>query len=127
MQALIIIVNKIEYINEIVGALKSSGIRGATIIDGLGSNAKGRRSLNTTSFLASIVEGLEQRNESKKVVISVVEKDEQVTNAIKKLDSLLNSDEEKTKGAFIFTLPINHMRGGELERHIVRRDGTKEL
>jgi len=123
MQALVIIVNKIEHTENLIKILRETGIRGATIIDGLGSRNKGNRSLNTTSFLATIVESLEQRNEVKKIILSIVEKDSQVDQAIEAIDNMLNKEEKGTSGAFIFTLPINYMRGGELERHIVRRDG----
>ena len=123
MQALVIIINKIEYTENLIKILRETGIRGATIIDGLGSRNKGNRQLNTNSFLATIVESLEQRNEVKKIILSVVEKDSQVDEAIAAIDDMFNKEEKGERGAFIFTLPINYMRGGELERHIVRRDG----
>lgn len=125
MQALVIIVNKIEYMDNMIKILRESGIRGATIIDGLGSRNKGNRQLNTTSFLATIVESLEQRNEVKKIILSIVEKDSQVEKAVQSINDMFNNEERQASGAFIFTLPINYMRGGELERHIERRDGKQ--
>ncbi len=123
MQALIIILNKMEYTQTVVQLLKESGIRGATILEGVGSRGKGNYQLNTASFLASLVESLEQRNEIKKIILSVVEKDSQVQKAVDSINEAINSDGQDSSGAFIFTLPINYMRGGELERHIIRRDG----
>ncbi len=127
MQALIVILNKMEYTQTVVQILKESGIRGATILEGVGSRGKGNRQLNTTSFLASLVESLEQRNEIKKIILSVVEKDSQVQEAAKSINETINTDGKDKGGAFIFTLPINYMRGGELERHIIRRDGEYHM
>jgi len=121
MQVLVIVLNKVEYLDSIVKLLKESGIRGATILDGLGSKS-GNRQLNTRSFLASVVESLEQSGEVKKVIFSVVEKKAHIEKATKAIDELVNRDEDKISGAFMFTMPVNYMRGGELERHIIRRD-----
>lgn len=126
MEALVIIVNKVEYTRNIVGIMKDSGIRGATIIDGIGSNGSNKKLLNTNSFLASIVEGLDQRNEAKKIILSVVEKETHVTKAIEAITHFLEVENKVSNGVFIFTLPINYMRGGELERHIIRRDGKMD-
>ncbi len=123
MQALIIILNKTEYTETVIELLTKSGIRGATILEGLGSRAKSNRQLTTGSFLASIVESLEQRNEVKKIILSVVEKDSQVDCAVTAINEQINCNDDGQTSAFMFTLPINYMRGGELERHIVRRDG----
>jgi len=126
MQVLVIILNEIEYLGSIVELLKESGIRGATVLDGLGSNPKDNYQLNTPSFLASIVESLEQGGKVKKIIISLVEREDQVQKAIGKIDGLVNGKGKAVSGAIMMTLPVNHMRGGELERHIIRRDAKKE-
>jgi PII-like signaling protein len=121
MQVLIIVLNKIEHTEKVVEILRESGIRGATILDGLGSRNHNDNQLSTMSFLASIVDSLEKRNEVKKVIFSVIEKDSQVEEAVTKIEDYFESSELE-KSAFMFTLPIQYMRGGELERHIKRRD-----
>ncbi|MDA3845114.1 MAG: DUF190 domain-containing protein [Vallitaleaceae bacterium] len=125
MQVLIIILNEIEYLESVVKLLRETGIRGATVLDGLGSNSKNSQ-LSTPSFLASIVESLEQGGHVKKIIISLVERDEQVQSAMDKINELVNNENKKTSGAIMMTLPVNHMRGGELERHIIRRDSKKD-
>ena len=124
MQALVVILNKIEYTQTVVQIMKQSGIRGATIVDGIGGGGTDK-GLNTTSFLANIVMNLEQRNKVKKIVFSVVEKEIQVKTAVDRINEEINENkgDQSESGAFMFTLPINYMRGGELERHIIRRDG----
>jgi PII-like signaling protein len=122
MQTLVIVLNKVEYMKTVLKILKDSGIRGATIIDGLGSNAKSNRQLTTTSFLASLVESLEQTGEVKKIIFSVVEKESQIEKATKLIDETVNQDDEKTSGAFMFTIPVGYTRGGEIEKHINRRE-----
>lgn len=127
MQVLVIILNKVEYLEDVIALTRKAGIRGATILDGLGGNTIGKRQLNTTSFLASIVESLEQRGEVKKVIISLVEREDQINKAVDLIGELVNNPEDKTSGAIMMTLPVNHMRGGELERHIIRREEKKKL
>lgn len=127
MQVLIIILNKVEYLEEVIGLLRKAGIRGATILDGLGSNAGSSRSLNTTSFLASIVDSMEQRGAIKKVIMSLVEKEEHVKKAMDLVDELVNNTNDKHSGAIMMTLPVTHMRGGELERHIKRREDKMKM
>lgn len=121
MQVLVIILNKVEYLEKVIVTLRDSGVRGATILDGLGSD-QSRNLLNTTSFLASVVDALEARTKVKKVIISLVEKQDHIDKAMAAVDQLVNQDGEKVSGAIMMTLPVNHMRGGELERHIVRRE-----
>lgn len=121
MQVLVIILNKVEYLEKIVIALRESGVRGATILDGLGSDQKAM-SLGTSSFLANVVEALENRTKVKKVIISLVEKQVHIDKAMEAVDRIANQDGEKTSGAVMMTLPVNNMRGGELERHIQRRE-----
>jgi len=123
MQVLVIVLNKIEYTETVISLMKKAGIRGATILDGLGSKKKGNNELNTTSFLASLVESLDQRNHAKKVIFSVVEKEIHIEKALKSINEVVNNPEDGESGAFVFTIPVNYMRGGELERHIIRRDG----
>ena len=127
MYALVIILNKIEYLQGVLSTLKKSGIRGATILDGMGSKTNKEMQLNTTSFLASIVESLEQRGKSKKIVLSLVERKEQVETAMEAINQLVNSNNEGGCGAVMMTLPVNHMRGGELERHIIRREAKQKV
>jgi hypothetical protein len=91
MQVLIIILNEIEYLESVVKLLRETGIRGATVLDGLGSNSKNSQ-----------------------------------LSAMDKINELVNNENKKTSGAIMMTLPVNHMRGGELERHIIRRDSKKD-
>jgi nitrogen regulatory protein PII len=127
MYALVIILNNIEYLQEVLGTLRKSGIRGATVLDGMGSKGNKNMELNTNSFLASIVESLDQRAKSKKIVLSVVERDDQVKKAMEAVNQLVNVDGTHECGAVMMTLPVNHMRGGELERHIKRREAKQNM
>lgn len=126
MQVLVIILNKVEYLDDIVKILRTSGIRGATILDGLGSRSGNNRDLNTKSFFSSIIETLEQVGEVKKILFSVVEKEIQIEKAVSEIDTLVNTTKDKESGTVMFTLPVNYMRGGELERHIERRNRKRE-
>lgn len=122
MQVMVIVLNKTEYTETVIGLLKKAGIRGATILDGLGSKRR-NNDLNTISFLATLVNNLDQRSHAKKVIFSVVEKESHIDKATTLINETVNTSDDKETGAFMFTIPVNYMRGGELERHIIRRDG----
>ncbi len=52
----------------------------------------------------------------------MIEREEQVQNAMGEIQKLLGGDLKKPRLGMMFVLPVTHMRGGELERHIESRD-----
>ena len=78
--------------------------------------------LYTDSFLATIVNTVERQSKASRVIFSLIEREEQVQKAMKEIQALLGGDLKKPRLGMMFVLPVTHMRGGELERHIESRD-----
>lgn len=122
MYALFIVLNEIEYLSEIITKMREVGLRGATVLESMGSRNVVENDLYTASFLASIVNTVERQSKASRVIFSIVEREEQVQSAMKEIQKLLGGDLKKPRLGMMFVLPVTHMRGGELERHIESRE-----
>ncbi|WZL82494.1 hypothetical protein QBE53_05150 [Vallitaleaceae bacterium 9-2] len=122
MYVLFIVLNEIEYLSDIITKMREVGLRGATVLESMGSRNVVENELQTDSFLASIVNTVERQSKASRVIFSLIEREEQVQNAMKEIQTLLGGDLKKPRLGMMFVLPVTHMRGGELERHIESRD-----
>ncbi len=122
MYALFIVLNEIEYLSDIITKMREVGLRGATVLESMGSRNVVENDLYTASFLASIVNTVERQSKASRVIFSIVEREEQVQCAMKEIQKLLGGDLKKPRLGMMFVLPVTHMRGGELERHIESRE-----
>ncbi len=127
MYVLFIVLNEIEYLSDIIKRMREVGLRGATIIESMGSATIVDNDLYSVSFLASIVNAIEGRNKASRVIFSLIEREEQVTKAMDEVQKILGGDLKKPNKGMMFVLPVTHMRGGELERHIESREMKKKL
>ncbi|WHH57532.1 hypothetical protein [Petroclostridium sp. X23] len=122
MYVLFIVLNEVEYLTQILTEMKSLGLRGATVIDTMGSKKILNRDMESMSFLNGIVRALEGDNRANKTVFSVIERKEQVENAMDAIEKILGGNMKKPNKGIMFVLPVTHLRGGELERHIESRE-----
>ena len=122
MYVLFIVLNQVEYLTEILTAMKDMRIRGATIIESMGSKKMLNKDMQNVSFLNNIVRALEGSNRTNKTIFSVIERKEQVERAMNKIEKILGGDMKKPNKGIMFVLPVTHIRGGELERHIESRE-----
>lgn len=127
MYVLFIVLHEIEYLSEIIKEMKEVGVRGATVIEGTSATEIVDNDLDTVSFLASIVNVYEKRNKASRVIFSLIEREEQVEKAMEAVKKTLDGKSKKTALGMMFVLPVAHMQGGELGRHIESRDEKKKL
>ncbi|MGE4282151.1 MAG: hypothetical protein AB7G87_00360 [Clostridia bacterium] len=127
MYVLFIVLNEVEHLTEILMKMKDLGLRGATIIDTMGSKKALSKDMQNVSFLNSIVKALEGDNRANKTIFSVIEKKEQVERAMDAIETILGGDMKKPNKGIMFVLPVTHLKGGDLERHIESRERKKIL
>lgn len=117
MYVLFIVLNETQYLSEILVALKDLGIRGATVINTLGSR-KLQDEVEEKSFLFKIVGSLQGDTKSNRTIFSVIQKDEQIHEAMKAIEEILGGDMTVPNKGIMFVLPVTHFRGGDLQRYI---------
>lgn len=127
MYVLFIVLNEIEYLQDIITRMREVGLRGATIIESMGSAKIMENDLYTVSFLARLVDTIEAKSKASRVIFSLIEREEQVQKAMNEVQKILGGDLKKPNLGMMFVLPVTHFRGGELERHIESRERKKRL
>ncbi|PKM95365.1 MAG: hypothetical protein CVU84_06720 [Firmicutes bacterium HGW-Firmicutes-1] len=127
MHVLFIVLNEVEYLADILTRIREVGLRGATVIESIGSATVIENDLYSVSFLASLVNVLEGKNKASRVIFSLIEREEQVIKAMDEVQLILGGDLKKPNKGMMFVLPVTHFRGGELERHIESREMKKNL
>lgn len=122
MYVLFIVLNEIQYLSEILVSLKELGIRGATVINTVGSRRlQDESEEKDKSFLFKMVESLQGDTKNNRTIFSVIEKDEQIHEAMKAIEEILGGDMTVPNKGIMFVLPVTHFRGGDLQRHIEGR------
>ncbi|MBZ4646191.1 MAG: hypothetical protein PWR27_1101 [Petroclostridium sp.] len=122
MYVLFIVLNEVEYLTDILVKMKDLGLRGATVIDSMGSKKILNKQTHNMSFIYGIAKALEGEGRSNKTIFSVIERKEQVEKAMDAIEKILGGDMKKPNKGIMFVLPVTHLRGGELERHIESRE-----
>ncbi len=121
MYVLFIVLNETQYLPEILTSLQHLGIRGATVINSMGSR-KIQDDDEEKSFLFKLVESLQGDTRNNRTIFSVIEKDEQIHDAMKSIEGILGGDMTVPNKGIMFVLPVTHFRGGELQRHIKEQE-----
>lgn len=121
MYVLFIVLNETQYLSEILTSLQHLGIRGATVINSMGAR-KIQDEEEEKSFLFKLVESLQGDTRNNRTIFSVIEKDEQIHDAMKSIEEILGGDMTVPNKGIMFVLPVTHFRGGELQRHIRQQE-----
>ncbi|MGO1580172.1 MAG: P-II family nitrogen regulator [Peptoniphilaceae bacterium] len=110
MEVLFLILNKTEYLDDILNGFVSIGIKGATILDSEGMGHALVESQNyDRPFFGSFKSLLKYNRPYNKVVFTAVEK-ELVPSAIKVIEDILG-DLSKPGVGLVFTMPISNIYG----------------
>lgn len=121
MYVLFIVLNKIERLKKVLVALKDSGVRGATIIDSVGAGSMMKESFSGIPMIGGFMHGLQNNYDTNKTIFSIIEREDQVNDAMAAVERVLG-DMSKPDTGIMFVLPVIKFKGGELERHIDRRE-----
>lgn len=121
MYVLFVVLNQPEFLPDILYKLKKLRIRGATVIDSMGATSI-TKDLYKVPVIGGFMKSMDGDTHSNKTVFSVIEREEQVEEAMASIEEIIGGDMKQPNKGIMFVLPVSHMRGGELNRHIISRD-----
>lgn len=124
MFALFIVLNEPEYLPQVLYKIKQLDIRGATVIDSMGASAISKDIYNIP-LIGGLMKSMDGDVHYNKTIFSVIEREEQVMKVMYHIEKLLGGDMKVPNKGIMFTVPVSHMRGGELNRHIISRENKK--
>lgn len=127
MYALFIVLNEAEYLYDILFKIRQLGIRGATVIDSMGARIIQEKAKYNMPLIGGLRRTLEGGTQSNKTIFSVIEREEQVETVMEQIEKILGGDMQRPNKGIMFVLPVTHMRGGELQRHIESRENKKVI
>ena len=122
MYLMITVLSDTRRLKAILKALKNMGIEGSVVLDSMGTNSLQNSYSDYKPFLESSLIAISEKTRYKKTIISTVTDDTMVEQAMDNIQEILGHDLKKPRLGMMFVLPVTHMRGGELERHIESRD-----
>lgn len=124
MYVLFIVLNEPEFLSDILFKIRQLGLRGATVIDSMGSTEL-EKDIYKMPVIGGFMRSIDGDTKYNKTIFSVVEREEQVERVMNSIEKILGGDMKKPNKGIMFVLPVTHMRGGELERHIESRENKK--
>jgi len=124
MFALFIVLNEPEYLPQVLYKIKQLDIRGATVIDSMGASAISKDVYNIP-LIGGLMKSIDGDIHYNKTIFSVIEREEQVQKVMTHIEKILGGDMKRPNKGIMFVVPVTHMRGGELNRHIISRENKK--
>ena len=107
MNVLFIVLNKVEYLDDILDMFLDIGVKGVTILD---SQGMGRAIGQNEPFFGSIRKMLDGSRPYNKTIFTVIEEEELLNNAVKGVQEIVVDIEEPGVG-MMFTLPLGNVYG----------------
>jgi nitrogen regulatory protein P-II 1 len=107
MELLVIVLNKTEYLTEILHGFVEIGIKGATVIDSAGM---GHLVADLFPFFSSFADLRDEKENHSKTIFTVVNSCNEKDNAVKVVEEVLG-DITKPNTAFMFSVPVNFVKG----------------
>ena len=109
MQLLILILKKVEVMNELIKSLAKAGVKGATILEGTGM-AEALVNMEDLPLFGALRRILADEEREVSKVMMLVLKDEQVTETRKVISEVIGDLSVPNTG-IMFTVPINYVEG----------------
>ena len=109
MQLLILILKKVEVMNELMKSLAKSGVKGATILEGTGM-AEALVDMEDLPLFGALRRILADEEREASKVMMLVLKDEQVMQTRKVIHEVIGDLNVPNTG-IMFTVPINYVEG----------------
>jgi nitrogen regulatory protein PII len=119
MYVLFAVINNTKKVKIIVNKLKELGIKGATIIDTMGSNSFCSECMTNMTPLIYSSKAIDSNPVYNKTIISVIQCEKHVYQAIDAIEEILGGDLKKPNTGIIFTLPVIGFLGGALGKYII--------
>ncbi len=107
-QALVIVLNEVDYLNDILSGFVDIGVSGATVLDSQGMGSiivnDGKKGIPLFGYLKTLLEDALPYN---KTIFTVLENDELVKKAVALVQDVLGDVSDSNVG-FMFTVPIGN-------------------
>lgn len=112
MNALFLVLNETEYLDDILDAFVDVGVKGATILDsqGMGSALTLTNGGKNQPFFGALRSLLDNARPYNKTIFTIIEDEEILDDAVKAVKKILG-DMEKPGVGLMFTLPIGKIYG----------------
>lgn len=120
MYALFAVVNNTKKVKTIINKLNKIGIKGATIVDSIGSNSICSERQARKDSLVYSVRSIENPEVFNKTIISIIQCEKHVFDAINAIEECLGGDLKKPGTGIVFTVPVVDYQGGALGRYILK-------
>lgn len=114
MNVLFIVLNKSEYLDDILDAFVEIGIRGATIIDSQGMGSALTDSSSNEPFFGVLRNLLDDARPYNKTIFTVIKDDERLEKAVEAVKDIVVDIYQPGVG-MMFTLPIGNIYGMDKE------------
>ena len=109
MQLLVLILKKVEVMNDLIKSLAKAGVKGATILEGTGM-AEALANMEDLPIFGVLRRILADEEREVSKVMMLVLKDEQVTQTRKVINEVIGDLSVPNTG-IMFTIPINYVEG----------------
>jgi len=126
MFVLFIVLNEPEFLSDVLYKMKQLGIRGATVIDSKGATAIAK-DVHKIPLIGGFMKSIDGDTHTNRTIFSVIEREEQVERVMPHIENIIGGDMKQPNKGIMFVLPVTHIRGGELTRHIMSRDSKRLL
>ncbi len=110
MNILFLVLNKTEYLDEILDAFVEIGVRGATILDSQGMGGALSTGGKDIPFFGGLRTLLDNSRPYNKTVFTVIEDEEVLKKAVKEVKRILGNMNDPGVG-LMFTLPVGEIIG----------------
>ncbi|NLW15174.1 MAG: P-II family nitrogen regulator [Erysipelothrix sp.] len=110
MQALILVLNKVELLEDILAAMSKAGVSGATILDSQGMGSAIVSGKQDVPMFGSLKAFFDREHPYNKTLFTIVENEEKLQNAIDAIISVAGRLENANEG-LMFTVPVGQVIG----------------
>lgn len=117
MYLFVVVLNKVEYLNKLLTIMRENGAKGATVVDSVGSGRLIKNYDEARPMIASVRRLREEEFSTNKTIFSVLETRSHVDEIADAIEKEIGRFSDKEMG-IMFSLPLDMVRGGELERYI---------
>lgn len=110
MNVLFLVLNKTEYLDEILDAFMDVGVKGATILDSQGMGSALTGGDKDIPFFGALRTWVDNARPYNKTIFTVIEDDEVLKAAIAAVKNILEDMTQPGVG-LMFTLPVDNIHG----------------
>ncbi len=122
MYVLFIVLNTSEHVREIVEKMRELGVKGATIIDSMGSGRyKQQTSFGDIPLISGLMNNFNIGIVHNKTIFSVMENRDQVDEVVNAVEDIMGGDMEVPGTGIMFSFPVEVVRGGKISTDIKKK------